>query len=306
MQCIKILYRNKLESHEREMLDVKHNFQDKSNKLFLLKEKNQMTELNLEAKSNEVKRLHHEIRELNLKISDMESVGPQVPAKHVNSDQISILQSRIKELESQIEPKSNKDVNQFAKASSPNLLINSMNSNKNKDKNQQQLSKKSKGSLFDDLNLDDDGEISDGIFERDFNETEKLKQIKPERDFSFTQSDLEKYRKENLELKSLITQMKDEMINVQKYYQDKENSPHDENKIDSHDKGEITFFRNSNKKLAAQLEAEQDKFLILQKELEIKAKELEIANSSITNMSKKIVQKDKDIEILINKLKDQK
>lgn len=282
----------KFEKHDRELLDAKHNLQDKTNKLFLIKEKLQTTELNLESKVNEVKQLRHENTELISKLDQFEANKKKSTNQTQNLNLISLLQRKVEELENQIKESQNKPEKLQKIVKNKGLKKDDKIPFVEKPYNN---TKKSKGSAFDDLNLDDD-DFSDGLFDRDLNETERLKNLKPDQETENNQ-ELSKLHEENIELKLIISQMKDEMIAIQKaHFEATQSAPN----------SEMTFFKNSNKKLLSQLEAEHEKFEVLQAELDVKTKELDIANSSITNMSKKLLLKDQDIEVLIQKLKEQR
>lgn len=289
-------WRVKFDQQDRELLDVKHSLQEKTNKLYLMKEKLDSVQLNLDAKTNEVKKLRFEFKELEQQKVDLENEVHSlrfqqkgVPLKD-ESKIVKELRERIKELEKQNEKsKSDKKVKQPSEETKKDRKIPFLEQPKNK---------KSKNSAFDDLGLDDD--FSDNSFMREgssFNETERLKNMKPERDVPKDElsNELDDLRQENIELKALISQMKDEMINVA-------------NNLPQHDEttSELNFLRNTNKKLVAQMTSEKEKFEIMEQEIDIKVKELEIANSAITNLSKKLSLKEKDIQVLIEKLKQQK
>lgn len=289
----------KLEAHDREMLDVKHSLQEKSNKLYLLKEKCDTLELNLEAKTIEVKKLRFDIRELEDRNRDLEEdnhslrmqYGDKVVMKALpeNSTKIKQLQERIRELEQQVQNQNSKPVNQSVEKLKKSQKIPFV---------EQPYTKRSKNSAFDDLNLDDDGLSDDSLFREgsELNETERLKNLRPAKESSAEASkEIEQLRDENTQLKVIISQMKDEMLKIVDNKPEKDSSS-----------GELNFFRSTNKKLISQIDAEKERYEILEKELDIKVRELEIANSSITNLSKRLSQKDKDIEILIDKLKQQK
>ena len=279
-------WKSKLEIQNRELIDVKHNLQEKSNKLYLLKEKYDTVELNLQSKINEVKKLRFELKELDQQNKDLEDQTHNFKISGKVADEsvkVSQLKRKIEQLENEAKQQSMHPVKESVDKLNKDFKIPFVD---------QPYTKKSKNSVFDDLNLDDD--LSDESLLRagsEFNETERLKNLKPEQDSQNGSS----LRQENMQLKALISQMKDDMVGVA-------NQKPVNQKADS----EMNFFRNTNKKLLSQIDSEKEKFEILEKELELKVMELEAANSAITNISKKVTLKDKDIEVLIGKLKQQK
>jgi hypothetical protein len=289
-------WKAKLEQQDRELLDTKHNLQEKSNKLYLMKEKLDSIQLNLDSKTNELKKLRFEFKEFEQQRVDLEDGNYNLRLQHKgmpikdDSKLVKQLRDRVKELEQEIEK--NKSVKKVERS------IEELKKDGKIPFIDEPYNKKSKNSAFDDLGLDDD--LSDNSFLREgssLNVTERLRKMKPERDIPKDElsKELEELRQENIELKALISQMKDEMISIAN------NRPqHDETS------GEINFLRNTNKKLLTQMSSEKEKFEIMEQELEIKLKELEIANSTITNLSKKLSLKEKDIQVLIEKLKQQK
>ncbi|CAI2383552.1 unnamed protein product [Moneuplotes crassus] len=288
-------WKSKFEANQREMMDLKQSLQEKTNKNYLMKEKLDSVELNLESKNNECKKLRFEIRECEDRIRELEDQGHSALKKLTKGSQnqsevVKSLQDRILELEKELREKHALSLNHKENANHFQAKEIAFSTSKK--------SKKSKKIAFDDLGLDDD--LSDDSLLRDGSEaniTEKLLQIKPERDGPAENFSLEALQKENQQLKLVITEMKDEMEKIAGLKAEK--------KMDR-SASELNFYMNTNKKLLSQLDSEKERLDILDKEVEIKAKELEIANSAITNLSKKMSLKDKDIAILIEKLKQQK
>lgn len=263
----------RLESIEREVLDSKHNLQEKTNKVFLIKEKLNAVELNLEAKTNEVKKLRFDIKELEQRNNELEELNHALRAKSggeitgTDTVQIKQLQRQIKELENKLRQQKTPEV------------VKEIVADKAKIPFVEKPYKKSKGSAFDDLGLDDDLSEDSLLREGSQNESERLMNLKPEKDTA--RDDVYQLKEENLQLKALISQMRDDMVNfANEKYPEKDKTA-----------SELNFFRNTNKKLLSQIDSEKERFEIFEKELDIKCRELEIANSNITNLSKKLSQK---------------
>lgn len=126
---------------------------------------------------------------------------------------------------------------------------------------------------FDNLGLDDDL-LDDSLLREgsDFNITEKLGLLKPEKDIPQEKGEIS-LKEENDNLKQIISQMKDEMVKIA---QQQESVPKTLQNIQEKSSNELAFYMNTNKRLLAQLDSEKEKFEIIEKELDIKQREMEI------------------------------
>ena len=114
-------WKSRIETHEREILDLKQTLQEKSNKIYLLKEKFSSTELNFEAKMNECKKLRFEMKDIEERMRELEDQNHLLKTKGNNpcqgdNTEVKLLKNKNIQLEMELQIlKKNLKMNQNTK-----------------------------------------------------------------------------------------------------------------------------------------------------------------------------------------------